>query len=207
MKVYNNQLLHDCIITYKIDGIQVKYTNGIPTSRANKPLYNLPIMPDGIYEYFNTDWNTSVSDVRTKEGKELNTNNLYRLDIIDPRLIITKASNLDKHLVQSYFNTAIQLGYEGLVIHTKNKMFKVKSKETFDVIVTGYQEGKGKNKGIMGALITNMGKIGSGYTEIQRKLFTPDFIIGKCIEVECMSITTNGKFRHPRFLRLREDKI
>jgi ATP-dependent DNA ligase len=31
-------------------------------------------------------------------------------------------------------------------------------------------------------------------------------IIGKMIEVECLELTEYDKMRHPRFLRIREDK-
>ena len=50
------------------------------------------------------------------------------------------------------------------------------------------------------------GDIGTGFTDQEREQFTEEFIINKTIEVSCMMLTPDGKFRHPRYERLREDK-
>jgi ATP-dependent DNA ligase len=50
-----------------------------------------------------------------------------------------------------------------------------------------------------------MGKVGTGFSDAMRK---EDWNsrIGEFIEVECMQLTPDGKFRHPRFLKRRWDK-
>ena len=101
---------------------------------------------------------------------------------------------------------AQELGYEGLVIFTDKYMYKVKPEETFDVVVTGVIPGAGKHLGRMGALTTEMGDVGTGFTDIEREQFTEEFIVNQTIEVSCMMLTPDGKFRHARFCRLREDK-
>jgi len=97
----------------------------------------------------------------------------------------------------------LKRGDEGLVIYQGEVSYKVKPRENHDVIVTGFTEGKGKYSGLVGALETNMGKV-SGMTDQQRADFTKE--LPEVIEVECMGLTKNGKFRHPRFIRVRFDK-
>jgi ATP-dependent DNA ligase len=81
------------------------------------------------------------------------------------------------------------------------------------VTVTEIIEGTGKHKGRMGALMTPMGKVGTGFTDQERKewwgrkaLLGNHPTLAWLIEVECMQLTPDGKFRHPRFLRIRYDK-
>jgi len=188
------------IITLKLDGIQCIYKDGVWLSRKDKPLYNLPVMPEGIYEYFRTNWSCSVSDVRTQEGSLLSSEHLYRLDVIDERLIITGKT------IEKAFNDVVESGGEGLVIHCGDALYKMKREDTEDVLVTGWIEGTGKFVGMMGALITPFGKVGTGFTNEERKSLTREFVTGKIIEVSFMEKTADNKLRHPRFKRLRLDK-
>ena len=82
----------------------------------------------------------------------------------------------------------------------------------------GTQPGTGKNKGLLGALIceTDDGliqtKVGTGFSDEQRKLYTKDFVIGKIVELEYnMRIESKREDKVdslflPRFIELREDK-
>jgi ATP-dependent DNA ligase len=66
----------------------------------------------------------------------------------------------------------------------------------------------------MGALQTAMGKVGTGFTDEDREHFwdldwnrNPDGTFKPVmIEVSCMQLTPDGKFRHPAFERIRYDK-
>jgi len=49
-----------------------------------------------------------------------------------------------------------------------------------------------------------MGNVGTGLTDDQRRQFWAKPPL--TIEVECMELTPDGKFRHPRFKRERFDK-
>lgn len=109
----------------------------------------------------------------------------------------------------------------------KPAYWKVKQRVTYDVPVTGIIPGKGKHAGRMGALVTPRGNVGTGFsdkdrvdllrvTKLQHEVVAPSLsgnvAIIKArgapliIEVECMGLTPSGKFRHPRFLRIRWDK-
>lgn len=118
------------------------------------------------------------------------------------------------------------LGREGVVIkalgknyYDKGAMLKIKRFETVDVVVYGYQEGRGKYTGTVGALyvgyyepetdtIKHVSKVNCGTDEERewwRQVFekTPEPRI--TLEVLCQEITEKS-LRHPRPVRVREDK-
>jgi len=70
-------------------------------------------------------------------------------------------------------------GGEGAVVHTESgKTYKIKKRGTFDLVVIGMQEGKGKNKNMAGNVYTAFydggqfyfaGKVGTGFSDSLRK--------------------------------------
>ena len=198
------------LITRKIDGVQAIVTPEKVVSRANKPLYNLEWLKDapGTYEIFRKDWATSVSLVRTQSPTDANRQDAYRLYPVDKRLVYGMYHSPAAVRINALMQDAISEGYEGLVLHPDNGSdpLKVKPSQSHDVLVTGLIEGEGKHKGRLGAFMTPMGKVGTGFTDQERQYFwnTKDPI--GTIEVECMGLTPAGKFRHPRFIRVRFDK-
>lgn len=187
-------------VSYKIDGVRVQYPEKI--SRAGKILYNLPDMPDGTYEVYLGSFKDTISAVKTKNGFTISPKDIYRLEPIDQRLSVGFIFDPKASYIRNLMAEALSEGYEGLILTKDELRIKVKPKETYDVYVIGTVEGKGKHQGKMGALVTTMGKVGTGFTDEERK---QDWL-GRVIEVECMHLTEAGKFRHPRFLRERWDK-
>lgn len=202
-KLYDGRELPDTLITYKIDGVRAHNTPDGVVSRAGKPLYNIQMDCD-VAEIYCGSWEQTVSAVRTRNGTPVPEECVYSLSPhIDSRLVVGRF-DVTPDLVEKCFRDARNLGYEGLVLHTKEVLYKVKDKETYDVPVIGVIPGKGKHIGRMGALMTPMGKVGVGFTDTQREL---NWFTNIVIEVECMEVTPEGKFRHPRFIRIREDKL
>jgi len=197
--------------SYKIDGVRMlRDEDGKPVSRSGKPLYNLEDVPAYIVdaEIFLKDWETSVSMVRTKYTDEkVPVEYVYELDRIDPRLDLYTIMDPCVEFIEEALNDAVSEGYEGLILRNveTNRWLKVKPSDNYDVEVIGTTEGTGKYEGKLGALVTNMGKVGTGLTDEDRSK-PIDSWIGKTIEVECMGLTKNGKFRHPRYVRDRWDK-
>lgn len=192
-------------VTNKIDGVQVIYSDGVPRSRASKPLYGLPRMPDGTYEVFMGNWEKTISHVHTHDSPPCDPDCLYMLEpYTDKRLDVMGFYDCGDREVQILFEYAIKQGHEGLVLISPDGIrYKVKPKETIDVAVIGTVPGRGKHFGRMGALLTTNGKVGTGFTDAERTLpWEP----GEIIEVECMGLTPKGKLRHPRFKRRRIDK-
>lgn len=214
----------DWMFTIKIDGIQgrkMTYTFGSKintlVSKNNTSLNNLPkIISEGqIFEIFNGDCGDTWSVLSGPEGerKQITKKQIYKLfPVIDERLILVKKiSNPTTEQIQSWFTKVRFDGHEGLVLRRLDKevpFIKVKAVYTIDVKITGFKEGKGKFKGMLGKFLTLNGGIGVGMTNNQRKHFwrMRKFLINTTIEVKCMEITKNNKFRQPRFVKLRPDK-
>lgn len=114
----------------------------------------------------------------------------------------------------------VEEGYEGVMvkqIHTpyggrrSYDWMKVKAQDTVDVRVVSLEKGKGKYSKTLGKLVvdhkgTLVGV--SGMTDAQRDEWwqNPKRIVGKIIEVKYQHETDKGSLRHPRFVRVRNDK-
>lgn len=207
----------DWLLTKKIDGVRVlKNEAGELVSRNGKPLYNMNHLKELIHDHevFFNSWNETVSMVRTHNGPCVSADCLYDLrpDHLDSRLVIGWVSNPSAELILHHLQRVLSEGLEGLVLRDSSgsRWLRVKPSETHDVRITGYLEGRGKHLGRCGALLTPMGKVGTGLTDALREelaaLHAKGELIGRMIEVEAMEITATGKFRHPRFIRFRPDK-
>ena len=124
------------------------------------------------------------------------------------------------------WNRVVKNKLEGVVIKHVNAeygegQYKFKLTNTQEVFAGGYQIGTGRleQRGWIGSIqmyqyidpsqpAVFVGKVGSGLNDEVRELLTPKLALGEPIvfEVKLDSITKNGIFRHPRFLRLRTDK-
>lgn len=208
-KNYTGQTLHDALITYKIDGVRVHANGGVYTSRSGKTLYNIPPLRDGVYECFLGNFKETISRVRTQKGMLIADDFFYKISpAYDVRLIITHADIATPDAIKDICDEAIQQGYEGLVIDAKEGLFKVKKSYTIDLPIVDMVEGKGRNKGKLGAIVTRMGNVGTGLTDSDREYLwsNKSNLIGTYIEIEAMEVTAGNKLRMPRFIRLREDK-
>lgn len=217
IKDYKGKTLTNATVTYKIDGVRAVWNEEAQEweSRARKPLYNLPLPParnqEGQeFEVYLGDFKSSIQAARTQTGgTPVNWADMYTLmPSVDKRLFVGEFPLLDVEQVGVMMKEALAKGYEGLVIYALQGTFKVKEVLTFDTFVRGMIEGKGKNAGMMGAIETDMGKIGTGFTDAMRKDMwaRQDELIGTVIEVQAMEVTEEKKLRHPRFSRERPDK-
>jgi hypothetical protein len=203
-RVYAGETLHDVLVTLKIDGVRAHGTEGGVVSRAGKPLHNLSVAPGVIAEVFCGSWESTVSAVRSRGAELVPAHFVYTLlPEMDPRLVVRRCESIAASEVEALFLYYRAKGYEGLVLHAAEGRYKVKGAETHDVLVTGVVAGRGKHCGRMGALMTEKGKVGTGFTDADREL---EWAPGMVVEVACMELTPGGKFRHPRFKRRRFDK-
>jgi len=208
-KLYTGQALFgEWQVTRKLDGVRMlRDEEGNPVSRSGKPLYNLGWVCPGVEdaEVFSEDWDTTVSLVRTHSFRDVPRDAIYPLDPPDPRLVLETITDPSPLHVERLLREALARGDEGLVLRQGFTWLKVKPVENYDVVVRDITPGKGKYEGMVGALVTDRGKV-SGMDDEDRAKWKDGSIIGKTIEVECMSLTKNGKFRHPRIVRVRWDK-
>jgi DNA ligase-1 len=97
-----------------------------------------------------------------------------------------------------------------------DNLLKLKVMKSCDLKVIGFEEGEGKNTGVLGALIVDYKgfplKVGSGYSDSYRSKFwdNKEKLIGLTIEVQYFEETKNKEgelsLRFPVFLRVRSDK-
>ena len=125
--------------------------------------------------------------------------------------------------IWKWLDYAEQHDWEGVILNldtpyeckrTKN-LIKVKKFYTYDLEVVGVEEGTGRNKGTLGALVVkyknNTVNVGSGFTDEERSYYwnNQDKIIGRVIEVKYKEITTDKKtglesLQFPVYVGLRE---
>lgn len=130
----------------------------------------------------------------------------------------------DKRIVQQELDKQIALEHEGVMVNLANAAYegkrtknilKVKAMQDCDLKIIGFEEGTGKNKGTLGAIIVDYKgfnvKVGSGFTDQDRDYFWTNQkeLLGRVITVQYFEETTNKKdnslsLRFPVYLELRE---
>lgn len=147
--------------------------------------------------------------------------NLTNIDVAPLYYMGTDHSNIDKHL-----DIVDAAGLEGLMLlrdmpykcKRHNGVVKCKKFKECDLRVVGYEEGTGKNKGVLGSLIVeykgNTVGVGSGYTDSQRLEFwnNKEDMIGKIIAVKYKEETKDKKtklpsLQFPTFITVKTDKV
>lgn len=219
-------------VTIKVDGVRALWVDHGDVmghrweSRAGKPLYNIPSPiicttapfwhPGVNCELFLGSLKDTVRACRTQHLKpdtpRITHEHLYSLDPIDPRLDLGLVENPTAAWLTSKLATVNGQGYEGLVLRRKSdgQWIKVKPHDNYDVRVLSVHEGEGKFVGTLGYIKTHMGKVGSfSITDAERMtLWNQRHRLPGCtIEVKCMQLTPDGKFRHAIFIRERFDKV
>jgi DNA ligase-1 len=115
----------------------------------------------------------------------------------------------------------IAAGHEGAMVKRDvpyrfkrtEDVLKMKLFETVDATITGVEEGRGKHRGRMGALLIrlpngNDSRVGSGFSDAEREEVwaARSSYQGRTVEVQYQNMTAHGKVRFPTFVRFRPDK-
>lgn len=126
---------------------------------------------------------------------------------------------VDCYRIQDYESIwqryVLREGYEGVVFRRAastihDAIMRCKREYSFDGTVVGYETGKGKYEGQLGAYKVIMENntttlVGGGYTDAERAV-DPTTNIGRVMEFTANAIFESGNVRHPRFIRWRDDK-
>lgn len=150
---------------------------------------------------------------------ENNMSKLFNVSVLNHALLDLDTKEGQK-LFKMYNKSAIENGYEGLMIKDPKAIYEckrsvawLKLKPFIEVSLTviSTEEGTGKNRGKMGALICkgiDDGKliqvnVGSGFTDLERDEFWSCKVDGHIVEVRADAITQNQdktySLRFPRF--------
>lgn len=200
-------------VSVKIDGIQCRRVeDGWVSKSGKKSLYGLDHLlditkPGEIYEYYAGSWEKS-SAIRRKDHV-CYIGDIYQIwPKTDVRLKFAAFSSLSSEKIKNLLDESVSYGNEGIMLRQGDTIYKVKQTRTYDVLVTGIYEGKGKHAGRMGGVETDMGRVGGGWNDAERVMYFlyPEEIVGRTIEVKCMELTKNNKFRHGNKVRIRWDK-
>ncbi len=125
--------------------------------------------------------------------------------------------------VTAFYDSVRKRGLEGLILKRMNGSYhprrnidwmKMKDQIEADVIVTGAEEGTGKNEGSLGAIIIDFKgvsvNVGSGFSDEERdsvwQMHQDGTLIDQVVEVWFHEVTPAGSMRHPRFKWFRDDK-
>jgi DNA ligase-1 len=174
-------------------------------------------------------WNAQLSKrIKILEDMRPIIDKMPNVELL-PHILVDLDTAAGKDQLMRYAKDQVNSGYEGIMIkdldapyECKRNTFWMKWKPTItvDLTVVGLQEGTGRNKNRLGALICegeDDGKfiqvnVGSGYSDEDRDSYweNSNKIVGRTVEILCDVITQNqdGSYslRFPRFVRFRDDK-
>ena len=146
-----------------------------------------------------------------------------------PHIMVDLDTAAGKDQLERYAKDNVNAGFEGIMIKEMEAPYickrstdwmKWKPTITVDLEVIGVEEGTGRNKGRLGALVCSgeddskfiTVNVGSGFSDTDRDNLWRDrnMIIGRTCEILCDVITQNQdgtySLRFPRFVRFRDDK-
>lgn len=150
---------------------------------------------------------------------------LGSVDIV-PQISVDLDTLIGEEEFKDYNRSMVEQGYEGIMIKTPDAVYECKRSASWlkmkpfievSLEVVGVEEGTGRNKNRLGALICQgvddgrniVVNVGSGFSDDQRKesWAAQDSLIGQIVEVRADAVTQNQdgtySLRFPRFLQFR----
>lgn len=145
-------------------------------------------------------------------GFEDRYDHLDQLSLPDHAVIVEQTKCTGKAHLEQELEKVVKMGGEGLMLRKpgsryeprrSSTLLKVKPFHDMEVVVTGYTDGKGKHKGVVGALVCEHNgksfKVGGGLTDAERA--NPP-AVGASITIKYQQLTKGGIPRHASFVRV-----
>lgn len=215
------------LLDYQNYSSKIAYKQAMKITRADGEKHGVKMLVfDGMPL---SDWkmqDSSLTYIQRRQMLECMTA-FYNNDIIYFELLPILYMGTDTSKILELLDSEVARGQEGIMINICDapyefkrtwNLMKVKKMNTLDLEVIGYEEGSGRLKGTLGALLVrykngNTVKVGSGFTDELRALIwlEPSDFVGKIIEVQYFEPTTNAdggeSLRFPVFKDFRTDKL
>lgn len=171
-------------------------------------------------------WAGQSNDTYSKRRKALNLLNLQIQDMGCKNVEVVRQlyAGTDHSEIWRWLDIAEENDWEGVMLNldtpyeckrTKN-LIKVKKFFSCDIRCTGVEEGSGRNKGTLGALVCDYKgfevRVGSGFSDADRKHFwsNPEDVVGHIVSVKYKEETSNKdggvSVQFPVFETVRFDK-
>jgi len=196
--------------------------------QATDSVFNIfDVIP--LSDFKNGHWNAQLyKRVAILESLRSVVETMPNVELL-PHLMVDLDTYEGKNQLERYAKDQVNAGFEGIMIKDLDAPYECKRSTswmkwkptiTVDLEVIGVEEGTGRNKGRLGALVCegeDDGKhitvnAGSGFSDIERDSLWADrnLIIGRTVEIMCDVVTQNQdgtySLRFPRFVRFRDDK-
>lgn len=231
-KTYTGQNIKGLVdISFKIDGVRILERENILVTRNNNTPPGLhtacsdaaieKLRKYGDCEVYRNNFFDSNGPLSEHEPEEniIMSTHIYPLDFtvgetthyVDPRLFIASVDTPSRDYIRRWLQTALDKGYEGIVLRKHGHWYRVKPEYTADVYITGWFEqfdSAKKPKGVLGGFNTNYGKV-TAFTDKDRVLLwdNPEQYVGMLMNCQYKELYHTGKFRYcVKFLNLRTDK-
>lgn len=182
-----------------------------------------------IEDFLRGHWNAQLSKrLAILEKMQPTIDKMPNVELL-PHIQVDLDTEEGQTALHKYAQDMVDAGYEGIMIKDLDAPYecarskswlKWKPTITVDLEVIGIEEGTGRNKGRLGALVcagNDHGKditvnAGSGFSDKDRKQLWEDrnVIFGRTVEIMADAVTQNQdgtySLRFPRFVRFRDDK-